>query len=110
MLECSGWSEEGSCSDSLQAGGWGLPGECWSDEVQSVIRLQPEGKLGLDLLGKEGPARGLILSTTIISLSSPKTMVWSPLGELENCHGLAGRGVVVVEAEGMVLLGAPLGS
>ena len=56
MLECSGWSEEGSCSDSLQAGGWSLPGECWSDEVQSVIRLQPEGKLGLALLGKEGAA------------------------------------------------------
>ena len=64
----------------------------------------------VDLLVKEGPARGLVLSTTITSPSSPKTTVWSPLGEVENCDVLAALGVVVVEAEGVVLLGAPLGS
>ena len=64
----------------------------------------------VDLLAEEGPARGLVLSTTITSPSSPKTTVWSPQGEVELCEELATRGVVAVEAEGVVLLGAPLGS
>ena len=37
-------------------------------------------------------------------------LVGSPLGEVENCDDLIDRGVVVVEDEGIVLLGAPLGS
>ena len=64
----------------------------------------------VDLLVEEGPARGLVPSTTITSPSSPKTTVWSPLGEVENSDNLATRGVVVAEAEGVVLLGAPWAS
>ena len=46
----------------------------------------------MDLLVEEGPARGLVLSTTFTSPSSPKTKVWSPQGEVELCEELATRG------------------
>ena len=65
----------------------------------------------IDILVAEGPARGLVLSTTLTSPASPKTTVWCPAGPLEPPPAaLAARGLVFVGEEGVTLLGAPLGS
>ena len=85
----------------LQA--WFLDDGTFVGREEDLVRV-------MDLLVEEGPARGLVLSTTFTSPSSPKTKVWSPQGEVELCEELATRGVVAVEEEGVVLLGAPMGS
>ena len=64
----------------------------------------------VDILVEEGPARGLVLSTTITSPSSPKTTVWCPRRSAPPPQSLTDKGVVSLEEEGIILLGAPLGT
>ena len=65
----------------------------------------------MDILVDEGPARGLILSTaaTVTAPAPPKTTIWSPAdmgGEVDPLD----RGITKVNEEGVILLGAPLGT
>ena len=72
-----------------------------------------ELKKVVDILVEEGPARGLILSTaaTVAAPASPKTTVWSPQNAAGEGQGdPLDRGVLRVEEEGVILLGAPVGS
>ena len=67
--------------------------------VKKVPRLKVQAWFLDDgtFVGREDDlAKVVVLSTTITSPSSPKTTVWSPLDEVENCDVLAARGVVVV--------------
>ena len=70
------------------------------DDLQEVV----------DILVQQGPAKGLILSTSAntVAPNRPKSSVWSPqdLGAVEEPLQQVPR---VVE-EGIILLGAPLGS
>ena len=77
------------------------------------IRFGTLEELGnaVDILLADGPVRGLHLSTaaTITPPSKPKTTLWSPLSVQTHDDPL-NRGIPVVREEGVVLLGAPLGS
>ena len=67
----------------------------------------------VDILMEEGPARGLILFTaaTVAAPACPKTTVWSPQNAAGEGQGdPLDRGVLTVEEEGVILLGAPVGS
>ena len=68
----------------------------------------------VDILVSEGPARGLVLSTsaTVTAPAHPKTTVWCPQGILEDQDRVdpLSRGVLTVQEEGVILLGAPMGS
>ena len=65
----------------------------------------------LDILVQEGPARGLILSTanTVRAPASPKSTIWCP-NLPDQVGDPSQRGLKRVVGEGIVLLGAPLGS
>ena len=65
----------------------------------------------MDILVQEGPARGLVLSTTFTSPASPKTTVWCPMGlSAPLPNSLISRGVVCLVEEGITLLGSPVGT
>ena len=87
----------------------GLATHAWYLDDGTFIGKEEELAQVLDILVKEGPARGLVLSTTFTSPDNPKTTVWSK--EEDHCPAaLLAQGVVWVEEEGIVLLGAPIGS
>ena len=87
----------------------GLTAHAWYLDDGIFVGKEEDLEQVLDVLVREGPARGLVLSTTITSPDNPKTTVWSK--EAEHCPpALAAQGAVWVEEEGIVLLGAPIGS
>ena len=65
----------------------------------------------VDILEKEGPPRGLILSTTVTVAPPfiPKTTVWRPSGQGEEPGDNLLATVTQITGNGTVLLGAPLG-
>ena len=64
----------------------------------------------VDIILREGPARGLYLSTanTVLPPLLPKSTVWSP-NNISDCDDPLDRGIPRVEAPGIVLLGTPIG-
>ena len=65
----------------------------------------------VEILEREGPARGLTLSTRTTAPSDPKTTVWSPLTSCPDEDPLIlNKGVLKVDTPGIILLGAPIGS
>ena len=66
----------------------------------------------VEILLREGPGRGLFLSTrnTVRPPSKPKTTAWSRLGAADDQGVLAESGVLLLHEPGVILLGAPIGS
>ena len=80
------------------------------DDGHQVGDLQ-EIEMVVQILEREGPPRGLILSTgaTVLPPSVPKTKVWCPVDISDQPHPL-GRGITKVRGNsGKVVLGAPVG-
>ena len=78
------------------------------DQVGTPEQLQKV----VDIILREGPARGLILSTstTVPALARPKTTLWSPGDLVSTPEDPLERGLLRVREPGIILLGAPLGS
>ena len=83
---------------------WFLDDGC---QVGTVEELQAV----VDILKQEGPARGLILSTseTVKAPLPPKSSIWCPQ-DLGTVADPLKRGIPRVEEDGIILLGAPIGS
>ena len=87
----------------------GLATHAWYLDDGTFVGKEEELEQVLDVLVREGPARGLVLSTTFTSPNNPKTTVWCK--DVDDCPAaLTAYGIVWVEEEGIVLLGAPIGS
>lgn len=82
-----------------------LPIQGWYLDDGDVVGNREELREVVDILLEHGPARGLHLSTT-------KSTVWCPIAARANNLGLdpLGRGIPLVEEEGITLLGSPVGS
>ena len=82
----------------------------WYLDDGTLVGTAPELSQVVDIMVREGPARGLILSTahTTRAPSLPKTTIWSKLDVSGDADPL-GRGVPRVRGLGITLLGAPLG-
>ena len=60
----------------------------------------------LDIISDLGPARGLHLSTDLtVGEGRGKTSLWQPNTEAEAAPDLLGRGVKLIRAEGIKILG-----
>ena len=81
------------------------------DDGTSIGTATEVGQV-VDILLREGPARGLFLSTrhTVKAPSKPKTTAWSRLGGPDDQDVLNERGVLLPQDPGVILLGAPIGS
>ena len=86
--------------------------DAWYLDDGTLVGTLDQLKEVVDILLEEGPARGLILSTaaTVAPGDRPKTTVWSPQADLIDEADPLNRGVEKVEEEGIILLGAPVGS
>ena len=89
----------------------GLAVNAWFLDDGNEVGTLPELQEVVNILLEEGPARGLTLSTaaTVRPTDRPKSSVWSPLnpdGEADPLN----RGVPRIEEQGVILLGAPVGS
>ena len=82
----------------------------WYLDDGTLVGTVPELCQAVDIIVREGPARGLILSTahTTRAPALPKTTVWSKLDVTGDDDPL-GKGVPRVRGLGITLLGAPLG-
>ena len=76
-----------------------------------VIGTIPQLSQVVDILRRDGPARGLILSTshTVQAPARPKTTVWSP-GDSTGDEDPLLWGVTRIEESGIILLGAAVGN
>ena len=82
----------------------------WYLDDGTLVGTVPELQQAVDIIVREGPARGLVLSTTHTTRAPalPKTTVWSKMDVTGDDEPL-GRGVPRVRGLGITLLGAPLG-
>ena len=82
----------------------------WYLDDGTLVGTAPELSEVVDIMVREGPARGLILSTahTTRAPSLPKTTIWSKL-DVSGDNDPLGKGVPRVRGLGITLLGAPLG-
>ncbi len=97
----------------IQAEVPGLDLNSWFYDDGVLVGTLEELQQVADILMREGPARGLFLSTaaTVRAPDQPKSTVWRPAGppgqaELDPLQ----RGIPPVQEEGIILLGAPIGS
>ena len=78
------------------------------DQVGTLDQLRAV----IDILLREGPPRGLYLSTsiTVPAPAKPKTTIWCPTDLVSTPDDPLERGLLRVREPGIILLGAPLGS
>ena len=82
----------------------------WYLDDGTLIGTVEELQAVVDMVKVEGPSKGLILSTAATSAPAPpKSTIWSP-GHVGGAEDPLDRGLERVTAEGVTLLGAPLGS
>ena len=82
----------------------------WFLDDGTLVGTIEELKAVVDLVREEGPQRGLILSTAATSAPAPpKSTIWSP-GHVGGAEDPLNRGLERVKEEGVILLGAPMGS
>ena len=82
----------------------------WYLDDGTLIGTVEELQAVVDMVKVEGPPKGLILSTAATSAPAPpKSTIWSP-GHVGGAEDPLDRGLERVTAEGVTLLGAPLGS
>ena len=89
----------------------GLACNVWFLDDGTLVGNLEDISAAVDILVQEGPARGLILSTTSTTQapSRPKSTIWCP-SLLGDPTDPSGKGLARETEEGIVLLGAPLGS
>lgn len=89
----------------------GLSLNAWYLDNGTLVGREGDLKEAVDILMEEGPARGLILSTavTVPASERPKSTIWSPAHPGLDEDPLE-KGLVPIGDEGVILLGAPLGS
>ena len=88
----------------------GLKINAWFLDDGVQVGTKEELEKVVQILKREGPGRGLTLSTaeTVTHPAMPKTTVWSPLNPKEDTDPLQ-QGVSWVRDQGITLLGAPVG-
>ena len=98
--------------DTLEERVPGLKVNAWYLDDGTLVGTLDQLQEVVDILMEKGPRRGLILSTaaTVAAGDRPKTTVWSPQASLTEEADPLNRGVEKVEEEGIILLGAPVGS
>ena len=85
----------------------------WYLDDGTLVGTREQLQKAVDVLLREGPSRGLHLSTaaTVPMGSRPKSTVWCPNSlHSEDSQDPLDRGIPRVQEAGIVLLGAPLGS
>ena len=87
----------------------------WYLDDGHQVGTKEDLKKVVDIFSREGPPRGLILSTaaSVKAPSKPKALVWSPAGDLEeqDIDDPIQRGIPMApQGEGITVLGAPVGS
>lgn len=82
----------------------------WYLEDGTQVGTREDLQKVVDVIQREGPGRGLHLSTaaTVPQGTQPKSTVWSPEGQEWGEDPLA-RGIFKIQEHGIVLLGAPVG-
>ena len=87
---------------------------CWMlDDGCLAANRDRAADLGaaLDIISDLGPARGLHLSTDLtVGEGRGKTSLWQPNTEAEAAPDLLGRGVRLIQAAGIKILGSAVGS
>ena len=86
-----------------------LPFHGWLLDDGSAVGEPDQLQKVVDIVEREGRARGLVLSTLVTTPENPKSTVWSPLflnGDMDPL----GRGVPRVRDMGVTLLGSPVGN
>ena len=91
----------------------GLDVNAWYLDDGDLVGTTEQLQQAVDILLREGPARGLILSVrdNVTLPAEPKSLVWCPL----DLHGASGdadplqRGVPCHRGLGVTVLGAPVG-
>ena len=85
----------------------------WFLDDGTAVGTKEELQAVVDIVTREGTARGLVLSTaaTTKAPSLPKSTIWSPLHQGEGMEpDPLQRGVPRVNKPGVTLLGAPIGN
>ena len=86
---------------------WMLDDGCLAADADRTADLGA----ALDIISDLGPARGLHLSTDLtVGEGRGKTSLWQPNTEAEAAPDLLGRGVKLIRAEGIKILGSAVGS
>ena len=82
----------------------------WYLDDGTQIGCREDLQMVVDIILREGPARGLHLScgATVHPPAQPKSTVWCPAGNVEEGDPLE-RGIARVRDNGIVLLGSPVG-
>ena len=83
----------------------------WYLDDGTLIGQIDQLRQAVEILEREGPPLGLVLSTaaTVPPPGRPKSTIWCP-GNIGGQDDPLGKGLVRVAEEGVILLGAPLGS
>ena len=88
-----------------------LPLNAWFLDDGTLLGNLDQLGAAVDILQEEGPRLGLILSTaaSVPPPGKPKSTIWCPTPPEQQEDPLR-KGLVFVKEEGVILLGAPLGS
>ena len=83
----------------------------WYLDDGTLIGATEQLRQAVDILEAEGPPLGLVLSTaaTVPPPGRPKSTIWCP-GLIGGQDDPLDKGLVRVKEDGVILLGAPLGS
>ena len=83
----------------------------WYLDDGTLVGNKEELQMVVDIIEREGPARGLHLSTaaTVLAPAQPKSTVWCPRDLTSQEEDPLNRGIPRVREAGVVLLGAPVG-
>ena len=84
--------------------------QVWYLDDGTIIGKKEDLQKAVDIILREGPARGLFLSTanTVHPPLLPKSTVWSPNNTSTSDDPLE-RGIPLIKDSGIVLLGTPVG-
>ena len=83
----------------------------WFLDDGTLVGKPEDLQEALEILREEGPAKGLILSTghTVRPPANPKSTIWSP-GDPGQQGDPCNMGLKRIMTDGIILLGAPIGS
>ena len=93
----------------------GLACNAWFLDDGTLVGKVEDLCTTVDILMQEGPSKGLVLSTThtVNAPDRPKSTIWCPnppVDDVIDPSDPCQRGLIRITEEGVVLLGAPLGS
>ena len=84
--------------------------QVWYLDDGTLIGTKADLQKAVDIILREGPARGLFLSTanTVHFPLMPKSTIWSP-NNISTSNDPLERGIPLIKDSGIVLLGTPIG-